>query len=184
MIRVGTFDRIARLLAFACLAVMTACGEQTPTAPVAPKGDGADLLFLSRPKLLECESTETLTTSSIIGSLGGIISVGGTSVQFPAEVFSEDTEVTLTIPASPYVEVEITTTGRTYFGDLQPLLRPLVTISYARCNRGDLWLKLLSAWYIDSDTKELLEKQVSVDNKLTESVTFRAKHFSGYAIAF
>lgn len=184
MFRVGTFDRIARLLACACLAVMTACGEQTPTAPVAPKGDVADLLFLSKPKLLECEATEGSTTQTIIGSSGGIIAIGGTSVEFPANVLGEGTEVTLTIPASRYLEVEITTNGRRYFGDLDRLLRPIVTISYDRCNRSDLWLKVLSGWYIDSNTKELLEKQLSFDNKLTQSVTFRASHFSGYAIAF
>jgi hypothetical protein len=101
---------------------------------------------------------------------------------FPEGALSDGTNVTLTIPASPYVEIDIHTDRENEF--LQPFLRPIVTISYARCNRSDLFLKWLSAWYIDSDTKALLEKMPSFDNKLTSSVTFRASHFSGYAIAF
>ena len=182
MFKVGTFDRIARLLACLCLAVMTACGERTPTAPVAPKGDAADLLLLSKPKLLECETAEAVSQTVSIGRAGGTISIGGTSVVFPADALLEETDVTLTIPASRYVEVEIHTSGRNQFDDLDT--QPIVTISYARCNRTDLLFKLLSAWYIDSDTKALLEKMSSFDNKLTSSVTFRASHFSGYAIAF
>jgi hypothetical protein len=185
MSRVGRFDRMRRLLALAGLALLAACGEQAPTAPIrASTGDAADLLFLSNPKLLECETAEEATQSLLIGSEGGTISIGGTSVVFPAGALLDGTLVTLKIPASRYVEVEITTSGRTYFGDLDRVLRPIVTISYERCNRGDLWLKALSAWYIDSNTKELLEKQLSFDNKLTQKVTFRANHFSGYAIAF
>ena len=183
MFTVGRLDRIARFLACACLAVSAACSDRAPTAPISGSGtEPADLLFFSRPKLLECESVADLTTTALIDAAGGTISIGGTSVVFPAGALLGATNVTLTIPASRYVEVDIKTDGQNQF--LDPLLRPIVTISYDRCNRSDLWFKVLSAWYIDSDTKELLEKQLSVDNKLTESVTFRARHFSGYAIAF
>lgn len=183
MFRVGPIDRMRRLLALAGLAVLVACGEQHPTAPATGSiGDGADLLFLSKPKLLECETAESVADTVAIGSAGGTISIGGTSVVFPAGALLDGTNVTLTIPASRYVEIDITTDGQNQF--LDPLLRPIVTISYARCNRSDLLFKLMSAWYIDSDTKALLDKMPSFDNKLTSSVTFRASHFSGYAIAF
>jgi hypothetical protein len=171
------------LLALAGLAVLVACGEQYPTAPVRGNAaGGSDLLFLSKPRLLECETAEAATERLVIGSEGGTISIGGTSVVFPAGALLDGTTVTLTIPASRYVEVDITTDGQNEF--LDPLLRPIVTISYARCNRSDLLFKLMSAWYIDWDTKDLLEKMPGIDDKLTSSVTFRASHFSGYAIAF
>jgi hypothetical protein len=183
MSRAGAFHRMRHLFAVVGLAVLAACGEQNPTAPAAPTAEPADFLFPSEPRLLRCESTETLTQSALIGVDGGTISIGGTSVVFPAGSLLGLTNVTLTIPASPYVEIDIQTDGENQF--LEPLLRPIVTISYARCgNRLDVLFNRLSAWYIDSETKELREKQLSFDNKLTRTVTFRARHFSGYAIAF
>ena len=181
MFTVGSIHQIRGILVAATLAFLAACGEQAPTAPVTPTdGEPADLLFFSQPKLLECEVAAEESQTVTIDAAGGTVSIGGTSVVFPAGLLEVPTEVTLKIPASRYVEVEITTNGQNQF----PLLKPIVTISYARCNRLDLLFKGLSAWYIDSDTKQLLEKMPSFDNKLTRSVTFEADHFSGYAIAF
>jgi hypothetical protein len=183
MPRAGLFDRMRHLLAVVGLAVLAACGDQNPTAPPSPPAEPENLLFFSPPKLLQCPSTETQTLTVPIGIDGGTISIGGTKVVFPAGALLGPTNVTLTIPASPYVEIDIQTDGQNKF--LEPLLRPIVTISYARCgNRLDLLFRPLSAWYIDSETKALLEKQISLDNKLTRTVTFRASHFSGWAIAF
>jgi hypothetical protein len=172
-----------RLLAVATFAVLLSCGDRTPTAPISPSGEApADLLFLSKPKLVECDAAEFESRTVEIGPGGGAVSVGDASVVFPENALLNQTLVTLTIPASRYVEVEITTNGQTVFPYAS--LQPIVTIGYSRCNRSDLLFKLLSAWYIDSDSKELLEKMPSFDNKLTRSVTFPAEHFSGYAIAF
>lgn len=183
MFGVGRIDRMRRLLALCGLALL-GCGEQPPTAPErGSAGDAGNLLFASKPKLVECESTESLSQTLTIGSVGGTISIEGTSVVFPAGVLDDETTVTLTIPASPYLEVDIQTSGRNDFRDLELLKQPSVTISYARCDRNDLRFKLLSAWYINSE-KELVDPMPSVDNKLTRSVTFPAEHFSGYAIAF
>jgi hypothetical protein len=186
MSTVGDVRPIKRVLlaaAFAALAGLGACGEQHPTAPTRTTTDDASsLLFWSKPKLLQCGVAEPVTASAVIGVDGGTIDVGGASIVFPAGALSAPTSVTLTIPASPYVEVDIVTNGQNRFLDWR--LRPIVTISYARCERSELLTRLLSAWYIDSDTKALLEWMPSLDNKLTSSVTFRASHFSGYAIAF
>ena len=186
MFSVGALRPMTRVLltaAVAALSILGACGDQNPTAPVGPTGDGsASLLFPSSPKLLECPTDETKSETAVIDALGGTIGIDGTSVRFPAGALLGPTTVTLTIPASRYVEIDIHTDGQTEFLNL--LQRPIVTISYSRCNGSEVLFKLLSAWYIDSDTKELLERQLGFDNKLTRSVTFRARHFSGYAIAF
>jgi hypothetical protein len=170
------------LLAVAALAVLGACGDQNPTEPIRPTGGGSAGLLSSGPKLVECHTDESLSQTAIIDALGGTIALGGTSVVFPAGALLGPTTVTLTIPASRYVEIDIETDGQKEF--LDELLRPIVTIDYSRCARSDVLWKPLSAWYIDSDTKELLENMLGVDNKLTRSVTFRTHHFSGYAIAF
>ncbi len=183
MFRLGSIHMRKQILAVACLVILAGCGDTNPTAPAAPDaGAPAGLLFLSKPKLLECGLTAETSETALIDAAGGTIAVGGTSVVFPAGALLGPTNVTLTIPASPYVEVDIRTDGQNRF--LDPFRRPIVTISYERCNSSDLLFRVLSAWYIDSDTKDLLERMLSVDNKLTKSVTFRARHFSGYAIAF
>jgi hypothetical protein len=172
-----------RLLAVATFAVLLSCGDRIPTAPITPSGDApADLLFSSKPKLVECEAAEFESRTVELGPAGGTISVGDASVLFPENALLDQTLVTLTIPASRYLEVEITTNGQTVFP--YESLRPIVTIGYSRCNRSDVLFKVLSAWYIDSNSKDLLEMMTSFDNKLTRSVTFPAGHFSGYAIAF
>jgi hypothetical protein len=181
MSRVRALPPIWRALAVAAFSLLGACGDRMPTEPIAPTGTGSgSLLGSSEPKLVECPTDETKTTTSLIGASGGTISIDGTSVVFPAGALPGFATVTLTIPASKYVEIEIETDGPDYF----PVKQPIVTISYARCSRLDVLLKPLTAWYIDSETKELLEEMLSVDDKLTRSVTFPTDHFSGYAVAF
>jgi hypothetical protein len=183
MFRAGAVRPMRRVLVFAALAVLGACGDQRPTEPIKPTAGGSrDGLFSSGPKLVECHTDETLTNSAIIDALGGLVSIGGTKVVFPAGALLTPTTVTLTIPASRYVEIAIKTDGADYFPE--PLKQPIVTIDYSRCNRSDILVKPLTAWYIDSETKDLLEKMIGTDDKLTRSVTFTTSHFSGYAIAF
>jgi hypothetical protein len=180
MFRLRALPSIGRILAIAALSALGACGDRTPTAPTDPRATGS-LLGSSEPKLVECPTDETKTkTLEILDvSIENILSIDGTSVLFPPFSLDDPTTVTLTIPASKYVEIAIQTSGQYKFD----LIKPIVTISYARCNRFDVLLKPLTAWYIDAE-KEPKEKMDGIDNKLTRSVTFPADHFSGYAIAF
>jgi hypothetical protein len=182
MSSVRALPAIKRILAIATLSVLGACGDRGPTEPTGPTGAGSLLGFSSSAKLVECQTDQTQTSSAIIGARGGLVAIGGTKVVFPAGALLAPTTVTLTIPASRYVEIAIETDGAEYFPE--PLKQPVVTIDYSRCNRSDVLLKTLTAWYIDAETKALLEKMVGTDNKLTQSVTFTTSHFSGYAIAF
>jgi hypothetical protein len=131
------------------------------------------------PKLLECPSSEAQQTSAVIDIDGGTVSLGGTSIVLPASAVLSPTTIELTIPASRYMEVEITANGGEHFNFLRSVL---VTVDYSRCTSAPRW-EPLSAWYIDSDTKALLQRMLSVDNKLTRSVTFSTGHLSGYALA-
>jgi hypothetical protein len=179
MFSVRTVRPMRRILVVAALATLGACGDQRPTEPPDPAATGS-LLAGSRPTLVECPTSETKTKTAEIGVSGGTLSIDGTSVVFPQGALPGLTTVTLTIPASQYVEIAIKTDGAEYF----PAVGPIVTISYARCRRNNLLFKPLTAWYIDADSKDLLEKMVGTDNKVTQSVTFTTSHFSGYAIAF
>lgn len=130
--------------------------------------------------LVECPTTESATATGLVTPLGGTVSAGGTSILIPAGALLSDAVVTVTVPASRLLEVDISVAGSEHFVFQQPVT---VTMSYGRCTRANLGFTTLSAWYIDSDTKAPLEQMPSVDDKLTQTVTFTTGHLSGYAIA-
>jgi hypothetical protein len=88
--------------------------------------------------------------------------------------------VTLTVPPSKYVEIEVRVNGLPHFQFAQPVT---VVLDYSRCTRSDIDRAPLSVWNIDPLTKALLEDMGGVDDKSARTVTFTTDHFSGYAIA-
>lgn len=163
-------------------AILLACSAPDIAAPPSQTVGKQQLLFggSSSPSLLECPSGESASASALVTTAGGTVSAGGVSIVIPAGALLQDANVTVSVPASKYVEADISVEGSEHFIFEQPVV---VTVSYARCARSDIDLRPLSAWYIDSDTKALLEKMPSVDNKLSRTVTFTTGHLSGYAIA-
>jgi hypothetical protein len=137
-------------------------------------------LFDRDPSLIKCPAGAGQSASALIGPLGGVLAVGGTRVVIPVNAVLSPTTFTLTVPASKYVEIDVRTDASEHFVFSQPVL---VTLDYGRCGRSDLLRAPLSAWNIDPQTKALLEPMISVDNKLTQTVTFTTLHFSGYAVA-
>lgn len=134
----------------------------------------------SSPSLITCPAGDSASTMGIIGPLGGVLSVGNTSVVIPANAVLDPTAFILTVPSSKYVEIEVTANGGQHYLFAQPVT---VRIDYGRCGRSDIDLRPLSAWNIDPVTKALLEQQPSVDDKVARTVTFTTIHFSGYAVA-
>lgn len=132
------------------------------------------------PTLVQCPVNQTSTTSALVGPLGGIVDLGGTKVEIPAGALLSPVTVTVTEPASQYMEITVSVEGSEHFVFELPVT---VTLSYARCSRSNINLVPLTAWYIDSETHELLEPMIGVDNKLTRTITFATPHFSGYAVA-
>lgn len=175
------------------LLVLGASCSDGPTAPtpphsLSPADSSSKLLGLPifggggySPRLLSCPTDQTQQTTALIGSLGGTLSLLGTSVQIPTGALLGDTQVELTIPAGQYMEVDLSVDNGQHISFLRPVI---VTIDYSRCNRWSTLFKLLSVWNIDQDTKALLENMGGIDNKLTQSITFVTPHFSGFAIAY
>jgi hypothetical protein len=169
-----------RLVSVALAAAFTACSE--PTAP-SPSAVGLSL-FPEEPKksaLLECPTDVTETASALLGFAGGDVSLGGNLVSVPegALPLLGLSLVTLTVPASKYVEVEAHVNGLPYVF-AQPVK---IVIDYSRCTRSNIDHAPLTAWYIDSATKALLENMGGTDDKMARNVTFFTDHFSGYAVA-
>lgn len=174
---------IFRLLAATGVAAFVACAAPDITGPRQDASDirqSSLLGFGNKTELIECQATEPATASALIGIAGGVVSAGGVTIAIPANALLGDQLVTVSVPASRFVEVDISVEGSEHFEFQLPVL---VTMSYAHCARSNINLSPLSAWYIDSETKALLEKMPSFDNKLLRSVTFSTLHLSGYAIA-
>lgn len=164
------------------LATLLSCSEPTAVSRGASDEDSTISLFGSAPRLVECPTNETQTTTAQIGVDGGVLQLGGTIVTIPVDALLGDTEFTLTVPASRYVEVRIEAEGHEdqRFDFELPVV---VTVDYSRCSRSNILRAPLTAWYIDDVTKQLLEEMVSIDNKLLQRVTFTSDHLSTYAIA-
>ena len=115
----------------------------------------------------------------MLGLLGGIVSLNGSSVLLPLGAVLEPTSIGLTIPASQYMEIRVTANGSHFLFE-----RPIsITIDYSRCP-ADIQSKTLKIYEIDPLTKELLEEMGGVDNKLTKRITVSTLHLSGFAIAY
>lgn len=160
----------------AVVCMVVSCGEHRATAPATStsRSDGTS------PSLVECPSNETTTTSAIVGLLGGVIQLGGTSITVPNGALTAPTLLQVTIPASRYMEIDVTAVGFTSFVFQQPVS---VTIDYSRCARSDLDQQTLHVWHIDPLTKQPLDDMGGSDDKASRRITFSTGHLSGYAVA-
>lgn len=169
------------------LGMTGSCGDG-PTAPSPPSAlepsasaDTASLFGLFGPRPLYCPTSETRTTTSVLDGVGGLLSVAGTTVLVPAGALLGPTTITLTVPASQYMEIDVSVEGTEHFLFELPIT---VTVSYAHCSLGLLSrIFPLSAWHWDPATRKFLERMPSLDNKVTRTVTFTTPHLSGYIIA-
>jgi hypothetical protein len=175
---IRTIGAVITLAATAIVAV--SCDTVAPTAvsPLASTGEVAKRQIGARP--IKCPTTAAASTVAEVGPLGGILSVGGTSVTIPAGALLAPVTMSLTVPESRYLEIDVSVSAVEHFVFELPVV---VTVSYAHCERPSLDVFPLSAWYFEGDPKTLLEQMPSVDNKVTRTVTFTTGHLSGYIVA-
>ena len=171
---------ITAIVAAAAVGTFVACGVPGITDVSARAGAHPRAFDQSVANLVECPTTEATSTTTTVTALGGVVSVGGTSVSIPAGALLVPTTITVSVPASQYMEIDVSAEGVDHFLFELPVT---VTLSYARCTRSNIDKEVLSVWYIDSATKELLELMGGVDDKLARTVTFTTGHLSGYALA-
>ena len=176
-----TAKQMYRLLtsigALASVALVAACVE--PLSPAATASHSSSNVS-SGPVLVECPVDQTVSASKLITPLGGTISAGGATISIPVGAVLLPTTIQVTVPASQYMEVDITANGASHFTFQTPVT---VSVSYARCTRSDIDKAPLSVWYIDSQTKALLQNMGGTDDKAARSITFVTDHLSGYAVA-
>lgn len=175
------WTRIRGLQLVALVAVVTACSE--PTAPsFATAVNDAPAVAAVSSGLVECPTNETQSTFALVGTDGGVISLGGTRIEIPAGALPllGLNLISLRIPASQYVEIEVRVNDLAHFVFQKPVK---IVIDYGRCTRSDIDRAPLRAWYINPVTKAFIADMGGVDDKVARTVTFATDHFSGYAIA-
>ena len=135
-----------------------------------------------QPRLLYCPTSEALSASSLIDPLlGGVVSVGGSSVSVPSGALSLPSIVVLALPASNNMKIDASVVGLTHVLFNEPVE---VTIDYSRCSSPSVSGKTLSVWYLDPITGAPKENMHGVDDRANRKITFTTDHFSGYAIAY
>jgi hypothetical protein len=171
---------VRRFTLAALAAALTACSE--PTAPEPSAAARTLLTGEGKPGLVQCPTDESQSVSALLGVLGGEVSVGGHRVIVPPDALPllGLSLVTLTVPASKYVEIEVRVNGLPHFQFAQPLT---LVVDYSRCSRSNIDHEPLRVWYIDPVTKAFIEDMGGVDDKIARTVTFATDHFSGYAVA-
>ena len=133
-------------------------------------------------QLLACPTHDAQTAREIIGAGGGSIAVRGASIAIPAGAVSEPTEFEVTIPESPFLEVEIHAVGHDSYQFQQPAT---ITIKYSNCSDNSVVERAtLVGAYIDTETDQVLEVMGGYDDKAARRISFTTWHLSGYAVAY
>lgn len=153
------------------MAITSACDRSPAGTPDYVPLDGPTLLAA-------CKVAPASSVTGTIGPAGGVLSLGGASLLVPAGALLTDTRFEVTVPSSPFAEVEIRADGHDHFRFQAPVV---IAIDYSECNATAT--AKLTAWHIDPDTKQLLENMGGVDDKVARRVMFSTMHLSGYAIA-
>lgn len=166
-----------RVAVLAVLAGAAGSCADSPSAPAAAPRSAS--LVRSGVLPLQCPVAAAASSTATIGILGGILEAGGHRVVIPANAVLAPTRFTLTVPASRYVEVDVKAAGLEHFEFLQPVV---LSLSYARCARTDIDRTNLRVYYVDSETRAIIDDKGGIDNKLARTVTTVTDHFSGYLI--
>ena len=139
-----------------------------------------DTTGITQRRLIECPTTQTAASSLLITVLGGTVAAAGTSISLPPGSLPLSTLISVTVPASTYMEVDITAGGLPVFLFLKTVT---VTIDYSRCPTSVTAGKTLSVWHINTQTKALIANMGGVNDAVQRRMTFTTDHLSGYAIA-
>jgi hypothetical protein len=152
----------------------------TDTTQAQDTAQTPDTTGISQRRLIECPTAQTATRTSLVGVLGGTVAVAGTSISLPAGSVLASTLIRVTVPASTYMEVDVTADDLLTFLFLK---RVTITIDYSRCPASVTQGKTLTVWHINTQTKALLENMHGVNDPVQRKISFTTDHLSGYAIA-
>ena len=183
--RLRRFRDLVPALVPALLLAVTACADAPTSAPALRSPDApVRALAASAPAstLLECAPASASSASKLITPAGGMIATGGHAIAIPPRAVSRPTRITMTVPASRFVEVDISAAGHDHFQFARPVV---VTLDYSRCGASaDAIASSFTAWYVDQPSRTFLADMGGVDDRLFRRIFFTTDHLSGYAVAY
>jgi hypothetical protein len=139
-----------------------------------------DTAGIAQRRLIECPTVQTATKTGLITVLGGSVAAAGTSISLPAGSLLASTLIRVTVPASTYMEIDVTADDLLSFLFLKPVT---ITIDYSRCPTSVTQGQTLTVWHINTQTKVLIENMHGVNDPVQRKISFTTDHLSGYAIA-
>lgn len=184
--RTGARGLVAALMPVALLAV-TACADAPTSAPAlespaVPAAPARAVTAVPGSTLLECAPAAASSASRMITPAGGVIATGGHAIAIPPRAVRRPTRITMMVPASRFVEVDISAEGRAHYQFERPVV---VTLDYSRCGASaDEIASQFTAWYVDGSTRSFLADMGGVDDRLFRRIFFTTDHLSGYAVAY
>ena len=164
----------------------SACSEAPPLAPSETRPaytssiDPVDVSGPGSQAPISCPTLETRSASAVIGPDGGTVELDGHSVTLPSGAVRQPTTITITAPASRYLEVDLRANDLDHFEFDQPVT---VALSYEHCARVDLPVEGLSAWHVDESSGSFLERMPTEVDQEKRVFNFVTPHFSFYVIA-
>lgn len=171
------------LVVLVIAAISAACSESSPfepVAPVTPDDYPVTLSSTAGASLVHCPSTVARSVSKTVGLFGGSLELDGTRVTIPFGAVLLPTTITLALPASQHMEVDLTAN---LLDHISFPVAVTVSIDYSRCSPDAVDDAPLHVWYISDLTSALLENLGGTDNKANNTITFTTIHFSGFSIA-
>lgn len=171
------------LAAGALVLTLARCAEPPagPSAAAAPSLSTTETLASGGESLLACREQAPRDFSFTLDARGGRVSRGGVVLDVPAGAIPGRQEFVLTLPRSPYLEIDLDAVGHEHYTFAHPIS---VTMNYARCGNVALSAPALSVWNIDSSSKTLLERMSGSDDRKGKWISFYTDHLSGYAVAY
>ena len=164
--------------------VLAACAGDAATGPSSALASrrilrGAELAAV---RLVSCPASETeLDALGVVDEAGGEIRGQHARLHVPSAAVDENTGIAVSVPASPYFEVNFDANGAEHFTFDRKIT---VTVDYSRCSDSAIPSHAaLRVVYVDDDTKEPLEDMGGVVDSVARTITFQTGHFSSYVIA-
>ena len=127
---------------------------------------------------LVCPTDVSASATVVVGPQGGSFSAPGVRVDFPAGAVPTEQAFTARVIGGSYVDIELTAGDSAHYNFAVPVT---VTIDLSRCGPLPAGLR---AWYMDSETKVLLEDMGGVLDQTGRTLRFTTPHFSGYTVGW
>jgi hypothetical protein len=166
-------------LALAAMLGLASCASDL-TEPVPPPQQGlvGDLLGKVTGTLLLCSPQTEVTSTRVIGKLGGTINMGPHSLTIPAGALTANTTISGTVVRGGVNSVRLEPHGLKFAKGKTATL----TMSYSNCLLKDLPIAKKVAY--TSEGLDLLAILKSLDLSADDKVQTQLGHFSRYAVAY